>query len=78
MILGFLRAADALDSRSGETPQLDFQMNGRKLRILCRLEDASDKACRIYTRRKKFRLLEDLLDLRVDVRIVTEMASVAA
>jgi hypothetical protein len=43
------------------------------------LEDPTDKACRIYTRRKKFRLLEELLDLRVDVRIVTQAdAAIAA
>jgi exopolyphosphatase/pppGpp-phosphohydrolase len=78
LILGFLRAADALDSRSSETPQLDFQFNGRKLRVFCGLEAASEKACRVYTRRKKFRLLEDLLDVRVDVQIVTDLASVAA
>ncbi len=78
LLLAFLRAADALDSRSAETPQLNFSLHGGKLRILCHIEDPSPKACRVYTRRKKFRLLEELLNLRVDVRIVTETASCAA
>jgi exopolyphosphatase/guanosine-5'-triphosphate,3'-diphosphate pyrophosphatase len=79
LLLGFLRAADALDSRTIERPQLDFSLQARKLRVFCHLEDPTDKACRIYTRRKKFRLLEELLDLRVDVRIVTQAdAAIAA
>jgi exopolyphosphatase/guanosine-5'-triphosphate,3'-diphosphate pyrophosphatase len=71
LLLGFLRAADALDSRAVESPRLDFNLQGRKLRVFCHLEEASNKVSRVYTRRKKFRLLEELLDLRVDVRIVT-------
>ena len=67
-----------LDSRSAETPELDFEMDGRKLRIFCQLEEASEKTCRVYTRRKKFRLLEELLDVRVDVRIVGDSATIAA
>jgi exopolyphosphatase/guanosine-5'-triphosphate,3'-diphosphate pyrophosphatase len=78
LILGFLKAADALDSRSAETPELDFELDGRKLRVFCQLQDPSEKTCRVYTRRKKFRLLEDLLDLRVDVRIIADSESVAA
>ena len=79
LLLGFLRAADSLDSRTVETPQLDFSLQDRRLRVFCHLEDPSDKACRVYTRRKKFRLLEELLGLRIDVRIVTQAdAAVAA
>jgi exopolyphosphatase/guanosine-5'-triphosphate,3'-diphosphate pyrophosphatase len=77
LLLGFLRAADALDSRAVETPELDFNLQGRKLRVLCRLADPSEKACRVYTRRKKFRLLEELLDLRIDVRIIKPNGSIA-
>jgi len=78
LLLAFLRAADALDSRSAETPQLDYSLQGRKLRVFCHLEDPTAKVCRVYTRRKKFRLLEELLHLRVDVRIVTKVGSAVA
>jgi exopolyphosphatase/guanosine-5'-triphosphate,3'-diphosphate pyrophosphatase len=71
LLLGLLRAADGLDSRSVESPRLSFAMTGKKLRVICRLDDQSPKAARAFTRRKKFRLLEELLDLRVDIRITT-------
>ena len=44
-------------------------MGSKKLRIICQLEEESPKACRAFTRRKKFRLLEEMLELRIDVRI---------
>lgn len=77
LLLALLRAADALDSRCVETPHLDFSLHGGKLRVLCQFEELSSKVCRVYTRRKKFRLLEELLDLRVDIRIVEENTSSA-
>jgi exopolyphosphatase/guanosine-5'-triphosphate,3'-diphosphate pyrophosphatase len=70
LVLALLRAADAMDSRSAETPRLRFALTGRKLRITCLLDEDSPKARRVYTRRKKFRLLEELLDCRVEVTLV--------
>jgi hypothetical protein len=64
-----LRAADGLDSRAAETPRLRFSLDGRRLRIHCQLEQNTPKARRVYTRRKKFRLLEELLGCRVQVVI---------
>ena len=67
MLLSLLRAADALDSRSAETPCLQFGLEGRRLRVICRLDHDTVKARRVYTRRKKFRLLEEMLGCRVEV-----------
>jgi exopolyphosphatase/guanosine-5'-triphosphate,3'-diphosphate pyrophosphatase len=78
LLLALLRAADGLDSRSLDAPRLSFTMTNKKLRITCRLDDESPKASRAFTRRKKFRLLEELLDVRVDVRITTHSAITAA
>jgi exopolyphosphatase/pppGpp-phosphohydrolase len=76
LLLAMLRSADALDSRSVEPARLVFALGGMKLstgrtplRITCYLETDSAKARKVYRRRKKFRLLEDLLDVRVDVEI---------
>jgi exopolyphosphatase/pppGpp-phosphohydrolase len=75
-VLALLRAADALDSRSVESPRLVFALAGprpgggvRTLRVTCYLDRDSPKARRVYTRRKKFRLLEDLFGCRVEVDI---------
>ena len=77
--LALLRAADALDSRSLESPRLVFAMRGRALRIGCYLDTDSAKARRVYSRRKKFRLLEELLGCRVeiDVRCAEALSMVA-
>ena len=78
-MLALLRAADALDSRSIESPQLMFELVGRRLNIACILTEDTAKARRVYTRRKKFKLLEELLDCRVETRIIVagEMKMVA-
>lgn len=71
-ILALLRAADALDSRSLESPRLLFAMaNGRTpvLRVTCYLENDSPKARKVYTRRKKFRLLEEEIGCRAEINI---------
>jgi exopolyphosphatase/guanosine-5'-triphosphate,3'-diphosphate pyrophosphatase len=70
LVLAFLRAADSLDCRSLPAPKLQIRRRGRRLRIVCRLPENSPKARRVFTRRKKFRLLEELLNCRIDV-IVT-------
>ena len=83
-LLALLRAADALDSRSLESPRLVFALlpagsgpgaNPRpRLRVSCYLRTDSAKARRAYERRKKFRLLEDAFGCRVEVEIVLAQA----
>jgi exopolyphosphatase/pppGpp-phosphohydrolase len=78
-LLALLRAADALDSRTIESPTLVFELNRRHLNITCCLTDLAPKAVSVYGRRKKYRLLEQLLQIEVQVRIVaTERLRVVA
>jgi hypothetical protein len=65
-----LRAADALDSRGLPSPRLSISRRGTQIRIVCRPHEDSAKVRRIFTRRKKFRLLEELLDCRIEVVVV--------
>jgi len=58
-----------LETASAETPRLQFSFNGRQIRIRCQLDNPSPKAVRVYTKRKKFRLLEELLGCRVQVKL---------
>lgn len=77
MILALLRAADTLDSRNHDAPHIELQVRGRKLGILCHFDGGLGKAKRLFKRRKKFRLLEELLDCRVlvDVRRTAQLGS---
>ena len=75
-VLALLRCADALDSRSRETPRLLFALaaDGQRptrpvLRISCYLQSRDEKIRRVYERRKKFRLLEETMACRVDVEV---------
>jgi exopolyphosphatase/guanosine-5'-triphosphate,3'-diphosphate pyrophosphatase len=67
LILAFLRAADGLDCRSLPSPKVQIVRRGRRLQIVCRLPEDSPKARRVFARRKKFRLLEQILGCRVSV-----------
>lgn len=88
LLLALLRAADALDCRKLPTPRLAFALGrnptrvpgaARCLRVTCYLPGDSAKARRVFARRKKFRLLEGLLGLRVEVEIaVAEELRLAA
>jgi exopolyphosphatase/guanosine-5'-triphosphate,3'-diphosphate pyrophosphatase len=69
LVLALLRAADALDGRQIRAPRLIFARRGRKLSVTVYLEDDSAKARRFFKRRKKFRLFEELLSLKVDLKI---------
>jgi putative nucleotidyltransferase with HDIG domain len=71
LLLGFLRAADALDSRRLATPTIRISRRGRQIRIVCQLRDDCSEARRVFSRRKKFRLLEQMLDCRVEVAVIT-------
>jgi hypothetical protein len=70
-ILALLRSADALDGRSLDPGRLVFALfaRDRRLSVTCYLQDDSEVARRVYARRKKFRLLEELLGVRVDVNV---------
>lgn len=72
LLLGFLRAADALNSRWLPTPRISLSRRGRRIRIVCRLREDSADARRIFSRRKKFRLLEEMLDCRIDVVVIAQ------
>jgi exopolyphosphatase/pppGpp-phosphohydrolase len=79
LVLGLLRAADALDSRSLESPRLVFNLSGGSLSrptlsITCYLSEDSAKARRTYRRRKKFRLLDELLGCRTRVGVASAEA----
>jgi exopolyphosphatase/pppGpp-phosphohydrolase len=67
LLLAFLRAADSLDSRTLPSPRLSISRRGQIIRIVCRPREDSAKVRRAFTRRKKLRLLEELLKCRIEV-----------
>jgi exopolyphosphatase/pppGpp-phosphohydrolase len=71
LLLALLRTADALDSRQHASPLLSFSLKSGRLKIDCELGDDSPKVRRAYRRPKKYRLLEDVLDVRVQLEIRT-------
>lgn len=68
-LLALLRAADTLDNRNIAPPRIVIARKGRKVRFTCFIDTDHTKAKRVFNRRKKFRLLEDLLDCRIEVQI---------
>lgn len=71
-VLALLRASDALDGRSLESPRIIFALAGSRtprLQVSCYLENDSAKARKVYGRRKKFRLLEELLGCQVEITV---------
>jgi exopolyphosphatase/pppGpp-phosphohydrolase len=70
VLLALLRGADGLDSRAIESPKLVMAFRGSRLHITCYLDELTPKAMKVYGRRKKFALLEHMLDCRVDVNLV--------
>ena len=69
LLIALLRAADSLDNRQLSPPRLVFAMRGTRLQITCYVDDVEGKARRVFTRKKKFQLLEDLLGCRVEVTL---------
>ena len=65
VLLGFLRAADALDSRHVVPRAIIMKLGSRKLRINCLVEEALKEAQRRLGGRGKFALLESQLGLAV-------------
>ena len=69
VILGLLRAADALDSRHLAASAIVIRLKGDRLRIECLVEGDLDEARRRFDRPGKFKLLRKALGLRVEVRV---------
>ncbi len=67
MVLGMLRVADALDSRSGNGARLMGTVRGRVMTIYGYVSEASGMAERVLGKRKKFRLMEEMLECEVRV-----------
>lgn len=68
-VLGLLRAADTLDSRSLPTPRLVIVRRERRIQVACFLRDSSSRAEKAFCRPKKYRLMEQTLDCSLDVEV---------
>ncbi|MCS7034290.1 MAG: HD domain-containing protein [Phycisphaerae bacterium] len=68
-VLAILRAADALDGRQHAPPQIRMKLRGSKLKLRCYLSSDCRRARKFFSRRKKFRLLEELLHVKVDLGV---------
>jgi exopolyphosphatase/pppGpp-phosphohydrolase len=77
VLLALLRAADALDSRSLGSIDIGFSLRGDRLKVICHTDGQRHKLRKILSKRKKFRLLEDLLDVRVKVQVAEESPALA-
>lgn len=75
-VLAILRAADGLDSRTIRPPRIGMSIKGQKLQIVCSIDSENEKATRVLGRRKKFRLLEELLGLKIQIRIKPTLQAV--
>ena len=73
-VLGLLRTADTLDSRSIEPPHLLLTRRNRDLRISCLLRQPCSRAQKTFCRPKKFRLLEESIGCTVRVEVKQEIA----
>jgi exopolyphosphatase/guanosine-5'-triphosphate,3'-diphosphate pyrophosphatase len=69
LVLGFLRAADGLDSRRLRARAIVIKRKSRKLRITCLVADKVAKARRRLGGANKLELLEREMGLRVRLRI---------
>jgi len=68
-VLAILRAADALDGRQHHPPIIRFKLREDRLKIRVELVDDTRRARKFFSRRKKFRLLEELLDVKVETSL---------
>jgi exopolyphosphatase/guanosine-5'-triphosphate,3'-diphosphate pyrophosphatase len=68
-VVALLRAADSLDNRNVTPPRIVIALKGRKLRVTCFIGSDCAKSRRVFSKRKKFRLMEDLLNCKVEVQI---------
>lgn len=68
-VLALLRAADALDGRTlAASPQLVITLRGRKLVVDCYMDDGAAEL-KALRKRKKLRMLEEVMGLRVKVEV---------
>jgi exopolyphosphatase/guanosine-5'-triphosphate,3'-diphosphate pyrophosphatase len=77
ILLGILRASDALDSRRLRPKAIIIKRTARKLRITCLVRDQISKARRRLGGASKFALLEAEFGLRVRLRIKREATTAA-
>jgi exopolyphosphatase/guanosine-5'-triphosphate,3'-diphosphate pyrophosphatase len=68
-ILGLLRAADTLDSRSIDPPHLLLVRRGRQIKICCNVPGRPEKARKVFCRAKKYRLLEQTIRCSVEIQV---------
>ena len=76
LTLAFLRAADALDNRNLESPRLEFASRRDRIKITATLTHDTQRARRVFKRRRKFKLLEELLGIELKVQLDVERATV--
>ncbi len=76
LTLAYLRAADALDNRNLVSPKLEFTARRDRIKITAILSEDTPRARRVYKRRQKFKLLEELLQVELKVRL--DVATAAA
>ncbi len=70
LVLALLRTADALDNRQLESSRIYLKRQGRRLTITCTVgSDDFRRAQKAIGRRKKVRLLEELLDLSIEIDV---------
>jgi exopolyphosphatase/pppGpp-phosphohydrolase len=68
-ILGLLRAADTLDSRSTDPPRLLMMRRDRQIKICCNVLNRLEKARKVFCRAKKYRLLEQTIRCAVEIEV---------
>ena len=69
ILLGFLRAADGLDSRRISATAIIARRKSQRVRIKCLVSEPVEEAQHRLARPRKFRLLERTLKLSVDARV---------
>ena len=66
---GSCRDGRAQDQADELPPTIAIAIKGRKLSIICFVESDVTRARKAFARRKKFRLVEEVLGLKVDVSV---------
>ncbi len=69
VLLGLLRAADALDGRRLAPPALALKLREDRLEIRCGVHQQWRRARRTFRRRRKYHLLAESLGIKVRVRL---------
>ena len=77
-LLALLRVADALDNRQLPPLELTFSLKGRRLSIDATVSSNLRRAREVFTRRKKFRMLESLMEGSISVNLDRATADSAA